>query len=98
MFHQEPLPKFRVLSSVDSLFTSGGRLAKVAAAFEKAKSANSLPLAMPFLVGAYFCMGAYKRDVVVVIKMGVYIHGMLILCGCLLSQFYGTYLYMQKDR
>ena len=23
--------------------------------------------------GAYFCMGAYKRDVVVVIKMGAYI-------------------------
>ena len=22
-------------------------------------------------VGAYFCMGAYKRDVVVVIKMGI---------------------------
>ena len=34
-------------------------------------------------------MGAYKRDVVVVIKMGAYIHGMLILCGCLLSRFYG---------
>ena len=33
-------------------------------------------------------MGAYKRDVVV-IKMGAYIHGVLILCGCLLSQFYG---------
>ena len=32
--------------------------------------------------GAYFCMGAYKRDVVVVIKMGAYIHGVLILCGC----------------
>ena len=38
--------------------------------------------------GAYFCMGAYKRDVVVVIKMGAYIHGVLILCGCLLSRFY----------
>ena len=35
------------------------------------------------------CMGAYKRDVVVVIKMGAYIHGVLILCGCLLSRFYG---------
>ena len=33
-------------------------------------------------------MGAYKRDVVVVIKMGAYIHGVLILCGCLLSRFY----------
>ena len=39
--------------------------------------------------GAYFCMGAYKRDVVVVIKMGAYIQGVLILCGCLLSRFYG---------
>ena len=34
-------------------------------------------------------MGAYKRDVVVVIKMGAYIHGVLILCECLLSRFYG---------
>ena len=33
--------------------------------------------------GAYFCMGAYKRDVVVVIKMGAYIHEVLISCGCL---------------
>ena len=41
-------------------------------------------------MGAYFCMDAYKRDVVVVIKMGAYIHGVLILCGCLLSRFYGT--------
>ena len=40
--------------------------------------------------GAYFCMGAYERNVVVVIKMGAYIHGVLILCGCLLSQFYGN--------
>ena len=39
--------------------------------------------------GAYFCMGAYKRDLVVVIEMGAYIHGVLTLCGCLLSQFYG---------
>ena len=27
--------------------------------------------------GAYFCMGAYKHVVVVVIKMGAYIHGCL---------------------
>ena len=25
--------------------------------------------------GGYFCVIAYKRDVVVVIKMGAYIHG-----------------------
>ena len=54
----------------------------------KAESANSPPFArngVPFHMGAYFCMGAYKCDVVVVIKMGAYTHGMLILCGCLLS-------------
>ena len=33
-------------------------------------------------------MGTYECDVVVVIKMGAYIHGVLILCGCLLSGFY----------
>ena len=38
--------------------------------------------------GAYFCMGTYKLDVVVVIKMGTYFYGVLILCGCL-SRFYG---------
>ena len=38
-----------------------------------------------FMWGAYFCMGAYKPDVVVVIKIGAYIHGVLILCECLLS-------------
>ena len=37
--------------------------------------------------GAYFCVSAYKCDVVV-IKMGAYIQGVLILCGCL-SRFYG---------
>ena len=62
---------------------------KVATMFEKAESANSFQFAVPFHVCAYFCMSAYKRDVVVVIKMGAYIHGVLILCGCLLSRFYG---------
>ena len=37
-----------------------------------------------FRVGAYLCMGAYKCNVVVVMKMGAYIHGVLILDGCLL--------------
>ena len=35
-------------------------------------------------------LGTYKRNVIVVIKMGAYIHGVLILCGCLLSRFYCT--------
>ena len=29
--------------------------------------------------GAYFCTGVYKHDVVVVTKMGAYIHGVLII-------------------
>ena len=37
-------------------------------------------------------MGAYKHDVVAVIKMGPYIHGVLILCGYLLSRFYSSAL------
>ena len=58
------------------------------ATFEKAESANSLLCTWNgylFMWGAYFCMGAYKRDVVAEIKVGAYIHGVLILCGCLLS-------------
>ena len=30
-------------------------------------------------MGAYFCMDAYEHDVVVAIKMGAYIHGVLII-------------------
>ena len=90
MFYHEALPKFRLLSHVNSLLTIGDRhWRKVAAMFKKAESANSLPFVVPFYVGAYFCMGAYKCDVDVVIKISAYIHGVLILCGCLLSQFYG---------
>ena len=93
MFYQEFLPEFRFLSCVDSLLTIGDRhWQKVATTFEKAESANSLLFARngcPFMWGAYFCMGAYKCDVIVIIKIGAYIHGVLILCGCLLSRFYG---------
>ena len=58
---------------------------------------------MPFHVGAYFCMGAYKHDVVVVIKMGAYIHGVLIIpilqyvcvyvCVCVCMYVY-VYMYV----
>ena len=34
--------------------------------------------------GAYFYMGANKHNVVVVIKMGAYIHGVSILCAWVL--------------
>ena len=52
---------------------------EVATTFEKAESANLLPFTRSgclFMWGTYFCMGAYKHD--------AYIHGVLILCGCLL--------------
>ena len=37
--------------------------------------------------GAYFCMGAYKRNVVIEIKMGVYIHGCLFSMGAYYPKF-----------
>ena len=36
-------------------------------------------------------MGAYYWDVVVVIELGAYIHGVLTFNGCLLSRFYGIW-------
>ena len=38
--------------------------------FKKADSANSLLFVVHVHMGAYFCMRVYKRDVVVIIKMG----------------------------
>ena len=82
MFYQEALPKFRFLSHVDSLLTIGdGHWRKVAATFQKAKSANSLRLQ------CIFHMGAHKCDVVVVIQMGAYIHGVLICVGAYCLNF-----------
>ena len=63
---------------------------KVAAMFEKAESANSLLFAWNgcfFMWSVYFCMDAYKRDVVVIIEMGAYIQGLLILCGAYYPNF-----------
>ena len=37
-------------------------------------------------------MGAYKREAVVVIQLGAYIHRVLTFYGCLLSRFYGMRL------
>ena len=37
--------------------------------------------------GAYVCIGAYERDVVVVIKMGAYIHGCLFCVGVYYPNF-----------
>ena len=37
--------------------------------------------------GASFCMGAYKCNVVIVIKMGAYIHGGLFCLGAYYPDF-----------
>ena len=39
------------------------------------------------MLGACFCMGAYKRDVIVVIKMGAYINGCLFCVGAYYPDF-----------
>ena len=91
MFYQEALPEFCFLSRVDSLLTIGNRhWRKVATTFEKAESTNSLPFAWNgclFMWGAYFWMAAYKRDMIVVIKMGAYIHRCLFCVGAYYPDF-----------
>ena len=63
----------------DSLVTIGDRhWQKLAPLCSKAESTNihALPfvqLQVPFMWGDYFCMGTFKHDVVVVIKIGVYV-------------------------
>ena len=85
MFYQEALPKVRFLSCVDSLLTIRDRQwRKLAAMFEKPTQQIHFRLCGN---GCLFLYGCF--DVVAVIKMGAYIHGVLILCGCLLSRFHG---------
>ena len=87
MFYQEALPRFWFVSCVDNLLIIADRHWRtLAATFEKAESANSLPILFArngclFMWGAYFCMSAYKRDVVAEIKMDAYIHGCLFWVG-----------------
>ena len=81
MLYQEALHNFLFLSRANSLITIGDRRRqKLAATFEKLNQqihfcfhANGYP----FMWGAYFYIGAYKWDVVVVIEMGD-IHVVLI--------------------
>ena len=42
-------------------------------------------------------MGAYKRDAVVVIQLGAYIHRVLTFYGCLLPRFYSISIYVHTD-
>ena len=89
MFYQEALPKFCFVSHVNSLLTIGaGHWKKLAIMFEKAKISKFTSICTvkgAFHVGCLFCMGGYKCDGIVVIKMGAYIHDVLVLFGCLLS-------------
>ena len=50
-----------------------------------------------FVWGAYFCMDLYKRYVVVVIKIGAYIHGVLISCGCISISLQLNLTYMESS-
>ena len=45
---------------------------------------------VPIHVGCLFSYGCLLSDVVVVIELGAYIHGVLTFNGCLLSRFYGN--------
>ena len=89
MFYQEPCVNFGLYPVVIACLQSEiyRHWWKAAATFKRAESANSLSFAQKwclYMWGAFFSMGAYKCDVVV-------IHGVLFLCGCLLSWFYGMY-------
>ena len=71
---------------------------KVAATFEKAEAAKLLPFARNgclFMWGAYFCMGAYKRDVVVVIKMVPIFMGCLFCVGAYYPDLFTEYRVQQ---
>ena len=57
---------FRPVSLIACLQSGDRHWRKVAATFEKAELANSLSFVVHIYMGAYFCMGAYKRDLVVV--------------------------------
>ena len=82
MFYQEALPKCWFVCCVVSLLAIGARhWRKLAATFEKKgriSKCTSVCAARGafFMWGAYFCIGAYKRDVVVA-NMGAYIMGCL---------------------
>ena len=91
MLYQEAMPICQLLSCANSLLTTVGKYQQSQLPCSKRRISNSLSFSCKrcFYVGCPFCMGAYKLNVVVVIKIGAYIHGVLILCGCLLSQFYG---------
>ena len=78
MFYQKALPKFRFLSIAcikSEMDTGEQQLLHSKKPNQQIHSVCMEPV--PFHVGCLFCMGAYKRTVVVVIKMGAYI---LVLC------------------
>ena len=80
-----------VLSCVNSLLVIGERYwQKLAAILEKP---NHHFISICTVMGAFLCwvlifvQVLINGDVVIVIKIGANIHGVLVFCGCLLSQF-----------
>ena len=86
MFYQKALPKFRFLSHVNSLLTSGDRHWRKWPLRSKSRISEYTSVCGTFHMGAYKCN--------VVIKIGAYIDGVLILCRCFFPNFtcYGTYM------
>ena len=84
MLYLEALPKFGFYLVLIACLQS----VKISRYVRNAKSANSLPFAW------YGCLLMWVPIFVLVlinvIKMGAYIHGVLISCGCLLSRFYDS--------
>ena len=69
-----------------------GHLGRLAAMFEKPNQQSHFRLCSNeclLMWVAYFCMGAYEHNVVVVIKMGAYTHGSLISIGANYPNFTG---------
>ena len=80
MFYQATLPKFWFVSmSIACLQSEIDTKLAAIYTYEKAKFTSVCAATVPFDVECLYLYGAYKRDVVAVIKMGAYIHGAYFL-------------------
>ena len=98
-FIKRPCLNFWFVSRVDSLLTIIGdrHWQKLAAMFKKSRITKFTPLKGAFscglMWGAYFCMGAYKHDVVVVMKMVPIFMRCLFCVGAYYPDFMVVYIY-----
>ena len=93
MFYQEALLKFCVsIACLQVERDTGEELLRS----KKPNQQTHFCLWHLFMWGAYFCMGAYKPDVVVVVKIGAYIHGCLFCVSAYYPDFMVSMLYGLK--